>query len=437
METRFSTHQMAHQALFSGDFETALRVAGPMLESDPGDLTAWRITAWALYNLGETEVAITNLKSLALSLAQDRRPILSLAHIKELEHLGENVDELITKLASMYGADSDRLVEADLAPPPLPSAINVEPWPGDQSREAIVQLAKEAMAVSWGQALTATRPDELPFVPLLSVLSIEDFVPLVKILKREVYRTDDAILEQGNRGDAMYIIAEGGVRAVHRDGQGRETTLIELGPGAFFGEMALVSNAPRAASIIALKPTVVLRANKADLESLAASAPEIGNTLVAFCHARMLTNLIRVSPVLAPVPISKRAEVIARFSTDFRHAGHIAIEEGKPGPGLFLIVSGQMQVLKSDKGGQTIVAHLGPGDLFGEISLIMRKPSTATVVATEDTALLFLSAEQFHEATRDFPELLKGAFDIALTREEKNNSILASAAAATDELLLL
>ena len=96
-----------------------------------------------------------------------------------------------------------------------------------------------------------------------------------------------------------------------------------------------------------------------------------------------------------------------------------------------------MQVLKRDRDEQIIVAHLGPGDLFGEISLLMQKASTATVLAIDDTALLFLSAEEFHEATKMHPELLKGAFDIALAREASNNSILSRPATSADDMVLL
>jgi cAMP-dependent protein kinase regulator len=221
-----------------------------------------------------------------------------------------------------------------------------------------------------------------------------------------------------------------------RDG-GIEVELARLAPGAFFGEMSLVSSAPRAADVTAASHAVLLRADKAAMDDLSARAPKIGDVLVAFCHARMLENLMRISPVLSPVPPRRRPDVIARFGTDYREAGETIIDEGDEGRGLFLVVSGRVRVLKRDGADVVQVAALGPGDLFGEISLLLQKPSTATVVAEQSTALLFLARDGFLEATSDFPELLKGAFDIAVERETQNNSIMGRPAQSADHLILV
>jgi cAMP-dependent protein kinase regulator len=163
----------------------------------------------------------------------------------------------------------------------------------------------------------------------------------------------------------------------------------------------------------------------------------IGDVLVAFCHARMLENLMRVSPVLAPVPPERRPDVIARFGTDYKTAGEVIITEGKQGPGLYLVVSGRVRVSRDEEGEPVLITDLGPGDLFGEISLVMSKPSTATVTAVENTALLHLARDEFHDATKDFPELLKGAYDIAMDREEQNRTIMGHAAIEVDDLILV
>jgi cAMP-dependent protein kinase regulator len=245
------------------------------------------------------------------------------------------------------------------------------------------------------------------------------------------------VVEQGSAGDAMYMVSEGSVAVSHRPATGEPMELARLGPGAFFGEMALVSSAPRAAEVRAAEPSVLLRADKEEMDGLAAGAPVVGDVLIAFCHARMLENLVRVSPVLAPVPPLKRPEVIARFETDFSAAGEVIIAEGQEGPGLFLVVSGGVRVVRAEGSDRVLLASLGPGDLFGEISLLMRKPSTATVIAQQNTALLFLPRAQFESATSEFPELLKGAYDIAVSRENRNNSIMGKAALDASDLILV
>ncbi|MCP4674036.1 MAG: cyclic nucleotide-binding domain-containing protein [Deltaproteobacteria bacterium] len=431
-------HKAAANYILSGEYKEALCAAGPVLKSHSSDLTAWYLLARAVLGLGDTDVGIKNLKSVAMAMAEERRPILALAVIKEIEDLGSDIDDLVTKLAAMYSTASSRAEEAELAPPPLPSITPLEAWDSETDNATLVEWAKETMAVAWGESLANVDKDrKLPFIPLLSSLEPSDFVLLVEAFWRQVFEPGDVIIEQDTEGDAIYVIAQGEVAVLRRSSSGEAQELAKLGPGAFIGEMAIVTRAPRAAEVRAIEHTVVLRADKKKTAELAERAPEIGNVLIAFCHARMIENLMHVSPVLSPVPVARRPEVIALFDSDYFESGQVIIQEEQEAPGLYLVASGRVEVVKMEAGDKVVMASLGPGDVFGEISLIMRRPSTATVVAAEDTAVLFLSSADFGEVTKEFPELLKGAFDIALEREAKTNSILASEAAAADDLVLV
>ncbi|MDJ0764812.1 MAG: cyclic nucleotide-binding domain-containing protein [Myxococcota bacterium] len=433
------THKSILERLHTGDYFGALCEAGPMLAANTSDLTAWYHTARALYGLGEAENAMKNLRGVALAVAEDRRPVLALSLLKEIEDLGGETDDLVAGFAKMYSAGSERLTEAEMAPPPLPSLVPVSSWDPSQGRDALVDKAQAAMAVAWADSIAfINKEGPLPFIPLISSLSAEEVVMFIDTFWRQVFEPGEVIIEQDTPGDGFYLIAEGHVRVMrHSMDSDASNELAKLGPGAFLGEMSIVARAPRAAAVIAAERTVVLFVERAKMEALASRNPEIGNVLVAFCHARMLENLMRTSPVLSPVPVASRPDVIALFDTDYYKAKRVIIREGDPSKGLFLVVSGSAGVVKEDAGEKIVLARLGPGDVFGEMSLLMQRPSTATVIAEEDTAVLVLSTDAFHEATQMYPELLKGAFDIAVEREEKNRSILASPAAAVDDLVLM
>jgi CRP-like cAMP-binding protein len=431
------THEAARALLSEDDAAGAVRVAGALLEQNPLDLSAWRLAALGVLELGDRAGAFKNLRGAALAQAEAQRPILALAAVKEIERLGGDASGLVEKIARLYGAGSERVSDVEIEPPPLPPAGAAREWGPELTGAALLSRAADAMAMAWGATLAAEQAKApLPFVPLLSALDPGDIAELYGALALQVAAPDEPIIEQGGPGDAMFIVAEGEVAVVRDDG-GVRVELARLAPGAFFGEMSLVSSAPRAAEVRAASHAVLLRADKAAMDALSARAPRIGDVLVAFCHARMLENLMRISPVLSPVPARRRPDVIARFGTDFCEAGETIIDEGAEGKGLFLVVSGAVRVLRREGGDVVHLATLGPGDLFGEISLVMRKPSTASVVAERSTALLFLSRAEFHEATRDFPELLKGAFDIAVERETQNNSIIGRPARSADDLILV
>jgi CRP-like cAMP-binding protein len=324
--------------------------------------------------------------------------------------------------------------------PPKPPLSDLTPWSKDMPIAEAIEKATAQMAVAWGESMTNRNSDsKLPALPLFSSLDEDSFVKLADSLEPVLVKPGQKVINEGDLGMEMFIIAFG-LMDIERLDNNDQTTLVKLatlGPGAFFGEMAIVSRTSRAASVTAKESALLLKADKPKLEQLALSSPQIADVLIAFCHARMLKNLIQISPVLNFVPVKSRADLIARFHTDYFSGGTQIIVEGDPPKGLFLIVSGQVSILKNIDNENSQVAVLSPGDLFGEISLILQKPSTATVTAAEDTAVLMLEVDDFKKVTDEFPELLKGVFDIAIEREKKNNSILAQKTVTGDGTIIL
>ena len=121
-----------------------------------------------------------------------------------------------------------------------------------------------------------------------------------------------AVITQGEEGAEAYIVARGELE-VRRDpyepgeepapqSNGEPTelppaiTLARLVNGALFGEMALLSRAPRAASVVACRPSILLVARRDALEEVAETRPEVGIELAAHCRRRMVANLVRTSP---------------------------------------------------------------------------------------------------------------------------------------------
>jgi CRP-like cAMP-binding protein len=99
----------------------------------------------------------------------------------------------------------------------------------------------------------------LQHVPLFSGLSEARLQPLANSARFLVFPQDYAIVEQGQRieeaqdGDSLYVIVDGHVRVV-LERAGKEELLNRLGPGDFFGEMALLDAEPRVASVVAMTP---------------------------------------------------------------------------------------------------------------------------------------------------------------------------------------
>ncbi|KAF2841021.1 RNI-like protein [Patellaria atrata CBS 101060] len=91
-------------------------------------------------------------------------------------------------------------------------------------------------------------------------------------LRPQVHSPHSYILTEGDDAKAMYWLVRGGVRVTSRDG---ESTYAELKPGAFFGEIGILMDIPRTATIIANVRSLVVRLNKEDLKKELPNFPEV------------------------------------------------------------------------------------------------------------------------------------------------------------------
>ena len=108
----------------------------------------------------------------------------------------------------------------------------------------------------------AVNPTILKTVPLFSLFSDHQLAALFPAIQHRSYPRHSFMLRAGEKSDALYIILSGRAKIVIDDGEGREVTLTTIGPSEFFGEMSLIDEKPRSASVEALEPCEVLYISK-------------------------------------------------------------------------------------------------------------------------------------------------------------------------------
>ena len=124
-------------------------------------------------------------------------------------------------------------------------------------------------------------------VPLFSALPPPDLQPIASIADEHAYVDGDTIVEQGEAGDAMHIIVSGEVSVVVREPSGEERVVAVRRSGDVVGEMAVITNEPRIASLIARGDVRVLSIVRPQFESILRERPETAIGVIRVLSQRL------------------------------------------------------------------------------------------------------------------------------------------------------
>lgn len=145
-----------------------------------------------------------------------------------------------------------------------------------QSYDSDLNPSRPAKSSSLGVSIDTGLPLELlnrlKAFPLFQSAPESFLLSIGKSLRPSIYQPAQEIIREGEDAKAMYWVVRGSVRATSRDG---ESTYAELKPGSFFGEIGILMDIPRTASIVANIRSLVVRLNKEDLQRELPSYPEV------------------------------------------------------------------------------------------------------------------------------------------------------------------
>ncbi len=107
--------------------------------------------------------------------------------------------------------------------------------------------------------------------------------------------------------------------------------------------------------------------------------------------------------------------------------GQTLVKQGDSGLGLYILVSGKVKIMKKTSTGEELeIAVLGPGDFFGEMTVLDSSPRSANVIALEETRCLLLTAWEFKARLEERPEIALKVLPVVVSRfRETNEKLLA------------
>jgi CRP-like cAMP-binding protein len=269
------------------------------------------------------------------------------------------------------------------------------------AEEYILKYVPHALGLSrelstWRDELVAL----LRSAPVFMSLSDADLGRLCRYFKLRQFDRNTFIIRAGETGTTFYVIHKGRVEVLSPQG----AILHQLGRGDYFGEVALLKNAKRNASIRTLTPVEVLVLNKSQFDKFMRT-----NFQGVYFDEKLLGEF-QLLGTLRQIPIFEQFDgyQLRRVSKQFERVevlkGEVICRQGEMGDSFYIIDSGKVNV-EIDS---IVRATLEAGDYFGEIGLIMDCPRVATVIAREPTVLLQLKSNDFQELLQRSSSLKEG-----------------------------
>jgi CRP-like cAMP-binding protein len=415
----------------------ALRLYDAIVAAAPLDYESRIRVADCLLALGDAGGAGAVYRGVARYCLKSGHPLPAMVCARVIEAHGGDASDLIAGLVAHYGSESELVGKfaARIAAPPPATEIAIPnlqtPPPADLAATATQRAATcTDTFTEW--------PESLHAIPLLSSLSEAAFRRVLGTLV--VRRLPDGAfaIREGEPGTAFFFVAGGELRVFATDGLGRQTELARLHEHSIFGEMALLSAQPRLASVQAVGEADLLEAGRASIAALADELSAVAEALHGFTRERLLANLMATSPLFRPFTRTQQRDLLRRFTSHDVAPATVIINEGEEGRGLFVVLSGELEVARPSVAGAPVaLGTLKPGDVFGEMSLLRGGPTTATVTSARPSTVLFLAREYVARVVAAVPEIRSYLEALAENREVDNQLALGELDIGEDERILI
>ncbi|KAI5474157.1 cAMP-dependent protein kinase regulatory subunit, partial [Pseudohyphozyma bogoriensis] len=249
---------------------------------------------------------------------------------------------------------------------------------------------------------------------------------VLNAMKEVTVNKGTEVIVQGAVGDFFYVVEEGTFEVWVRGppthtytGPGQTTTIpgeekqvATYGPGGSFGELALMYNAPRAATVVATSRATMWALDRVTFRSILMEHTSR--------KRKMYESFLGEVPILASLTPQERAKVADALEEKVYEEGEKVVVEGEVGKNFYIIESGKAEVSRRRRNSgsfdEEVLGALSKGDYFGELALLNSAPRAATVRAMPGQGRLRVATL----GEKAFTRLLGPVIDI-LQRKAQNS----------------
>lgn len=244
------------------------------------------------------------------------------------------------------------------------------------SAESITPIKREYEKIS-----SPKTEDEKTFIHkcvennfLFKNLSEEQYDEVVNSMEQVKVKSGTEIIKQSGIGDFFYAVQSGAFDVyVSKDGNPPEK-VGSYSSGGTFGELALMYNAPRSATVVATEDSVVWALDRFTFRRILLES--------ANRKRDMYKDFLKEVPLLNFLDSQERHKIADALESVAYNPGDVVIRRGDVGENFYIIESGIVSVMCPDESGvEREISVLHKGDYFGELALLNDKPRAATIIA--------------------------------------------------------
>ncbi|MCM8537910.1 MAG: cyclic nucleotide-binding domain-containing protein [Lentisphaeraceae bacterium] len=236
----------------------------------------------------------------------------------------------------------------------------------------------------------------------------DELKKLLSCLHTATYDIGDVLIKQHDKGDRLFILAEGHAQIELENLAGHSQIIAHISKNEFFGEVALIKDIPRTATVRATQPCLALYLKKVDFDNFLKSDEDKKDKILSTLN---YLRLIKSIPLFKELDTSVINLLAGKMKQENFDKGKTIITQGDEGNKFYIVLEGDCRVhVDRDDQKDHEVAILSKGEYFGEIALIKDIPRTASVTVVSERGLVLSLEKQDFKDVINSHELLHTNF---------------------------
>lgn len=300
------------------------------------------------------------------------------------------------------GDEDDEDDDSDFEPPPPPRynrrvSVCAEAYNPDEEEEDTEPRVVHPKTDEQRCRLQEACKDIL----LFKTLDPEQFSEVLDAMFEHRVQPDEHVIDQGDDGDNFYVIERGIF-----DIEVHKTIVGQYDNKGSFGELALMYNTPRAATIIAKEEGALWALDRATFRRLI-----VKNNAK---KRRMYEVFVDSVPLLKELEFSERQKIVDVLGAKIFQDGERIIKQGDKADCFYIVESGDVKIMMKSKtkaaqedNAEVEITRCSRGQYFGELALVTNKPRAASAYASGEVKCLVMDVQAFERLLGPCKEIMK------------------------------